>query len=235
MKSGMILSALAIALTVTACTSVAKVPYDRMSASTIKTIAVPTPSIPAQASVKFAVVPRQKEGMVGFLADGYRESNFRQLTQAHNLSVPATFLSRLTDRLEANGYRVTNVSTPRSGNGFIENYPNTAAADAYLDVVVTDYGYMAAGHNSNAPYRPRFEAKFRLVRGSDSAVLMQDSIIYNPNETRNEPRPGAIPISPNPAYAYPHYSAIISNSDHAVTGLREAALVSADSIANMLR
>lgn len=235
MKSGLLLSAFAVAFVLSGCASTAQVPYSRASAGDIKTIGVPTPSIPAGPSVKMAVTPRVKYGMVGPLADGARESNLKNLALRHNLSVPATFTSRLTERLQSHGYTVTHLSTPRSGSSFIEDYPNNPGVDAYLDVVVTNYGFRSAGLDSTNPYRPSLHAKVRLVRGSDEAVLMQDTIIYNPHESLNETGGGAVTIAGNSAYQYPHYSEIIANSGHAVEGLKEAANQSADTIANLLR
>jgi hypothetical protein len=259
MRYGFVPSALAIAFVVTGCSSIPEVAYNRMSAGKIKTIAVPTPSIPSDPSVQRALAPRQKYGMVGTLADTFHANNLKQLALRHNFSVPDAFLSRLTQQLEANGYRVTNVSTPRSGTGFLENYPNSSGVDAYLDVVVTKYGYTAAGSGSNMSYRPQFHAKVRLVRASDAAVLMQDTVIYNANDSFNvitadsdrantglktvayEPygslndTKSADPNAQAAAHAYPHFSEIVANSAHAVTGLEKAAHQSADTIADMLR
>ena len=48
--------------------------------------------------------------------------------------------------------------------------------NSYLDVVVTNYGYAAAGMGNAAPYRPWLQAKVKLIKAANGKVLMEDMI-----------------------------------------------------------
>ena len=58
--------------------------------------------------------------------------------------------------LEAEGYTVSMVAFQRQGSDFAGSYPvgSEPKVDAYLDLVVTGYGYIAAGIGNSTPYRP---------------------------------------------------------------------------------
>lgn len=239
MKISRVLGAIALAFIVVGCTAIPEVPYDRMTAGNIKTIGILDPSIPQDASVILATSPGQSFGLVGALVDASlqenRERSFKKMVQAQNFSARDTFMSRLTQRLEMNGYTTAKVSATRPGSNFFSKYPSEMNVDALLDLVVENYGYIAAGVGQSAPYRPRFAAKIRLVRASDSTVLMQDTVIYNAYETYANEAKGVVTIAPNGNYAYPDFNSMEANPEQAVTGLQDAINQSADAIGNLLR
>ena len=83
---------------------------------------------------------------------------------------------------------------------FLASYPPGAAdqpIDAYLDLIVGAYGYIAAGLQDSAPYRPIFIVSARLTRARDKTVLMQDAVVYNPLN----PNDRVVTIAPMPPKA----------------------------------
>ncbi|MEJ0042399.1 MAG: hypothetical protein WDM81_09355 [Rhizomicrobium sp.] len=54
------------------------------------------------------------------------------------------FVNDLTAALQSDGYTVVPVEAVRRNNDYLSSYPG-APVDAYLDVAVTEYGYLAAG------------------------------------------------------------------------------------------
>ena len=218
------------------CASVPQIPYDRMTAGEIKTIGVVTPKFPNRATVVLATSVGQSFGLVGALVDAGlqdgRDSSFKKMVDAQNFVAQDAFMQRLSETLQSHGYTVSNISAMRTRDGFMDKYP-TEPADAYLDLVVTSYGYIAAGVSSSTPYRPRFAVQVRLVRASDSSVLLQDVVLYNAFTPGGEPK--AITISPDPAYEYETFDALESSSDMAVVGLQDAVYKSADAVGNLMR
>jgi hypothetical protein len=218
------------------CATTPQIPYDRMTAGEIKAIGIVTPKFPNRATVILATTVGQSFGLVGALVDAGlqegRDSSFDKMVKAQNFVAQDAFMQRLTETLQGHGYTVSNISAMRTRDGFMDKYP-MEPTDAYLDLVVTSYGYIAAGIGNSTPYRPRFAVQVRLVRASDSSVLMQDTVLYNPYTPGGETK--AITISPDPAYEYATFDALESSSEKAVTGLQDAVYRSADAVGNLLR
>ncbi len=114
-------------------------------------------------------------------------------------------------------------------------YPssNTEKVDAYLDLVMSGYGYIAAGIASGTPYRPIVVTQVRLVSARDSSVLMEDVVYYNrlnsSIETTN------VTISPDPAYSFPDFSDLENDPNRTVEGLDVAFAKSTEAIGTLLR
>lgn len=105
----------------------------------------------------------------------------------------------------------------RDNSDYMARYPGaTTTVDAYLDVVVKDYGYMAAGLGSSNPYRPFLFAQCRLVRASDSSVLMQDVVALNP---LNGGTAKTITLSPDPEFYFPGFGDIEAAPKEAADGV----------------
>jgi len=102
--------------------------------------------------------------------------------------------------------------------------------EAYLDIVVHDYGYLSAGVGS-APYRPFVVLKCRLVRAGDGAVLMEDIIHYN---SLGQPK-NVVTVSPDTGYAYEDFDTMLAAGAQAIEGLSVAFSQTGDTLANLLR
>lgn len=219
------------------CAGQPAVPYDRASAGDIRTIGVLTPSFPEHPSVILASSVGQSLGLLGALVDAgmrsSRESSFGSLLDGQGFSVGDAFQQSLVAGLQAHGYTVAIIPVPREKRDFLPDYHVVTAvnADAYLDVVSLGYGYIAAGVGNANPYRPVFGVKCRLVRASDAAVLMQDSVIYN----QVNPRGHVITIAPDPAYQFIDFDTLMADPPRSIAGLHGAVEQTARSIADLLR
>lgn len=155
---------------------------------------------PARAP-SWATTVGQSFGLVGALIDAgmqeSRESDLRDVFRGQNFAADEIVLTEMKSSLEARGYKVINVPVTRTGQALKKDYMGLSGADAYLDMTYY-YGYISAGIAGATPYRPFFYSDVRLVKASDSAVLMEDSIFYNP---MNAPK-GRVVIAPSPDYAF---------------------------------
>ena len=230
-----VLLGLVLALLLSGCATPA-VPYDR-AASKIRTIGVLTPSFPQGASAHLATTVGQSFGLIDMMVDAglksRRDATLDQLLSSQGFVVQDQFTPRLMTALQNAGYAVSTVPLARAGASFIPKYPAGGAGDiqAYLDILVLDYGYVAAGIGSSTPYRPRVQLTARLVNAADSSVLMQDAIAYNPVNALGP----AITIPPDPEPQFVDFDALTSRPDAAAAGLRVAVDKSANALAALLQ
>lgn len=214
-----------------------KVPYDRND--NIKTIGVVTPRFPDGPTVFLASTVGRSFGLIGALIDAGmqadRETKFKAVLQEHNFSAHDVFMQSLKSELEARGYAVTTVEMQRDTADFATKYPreNEPKVDAYLDLVTVNYGYVAAGIADGTPYRPAFAIKVRLVSAKDTALLMQDSVVYNPVGPSGA-RAEFVTIAPDPAYGFVNFDALMADPAKAVAGLQTATVQSAQTVGKLL-
>jgi len=232
-------AALAVAAMLLAgCAKLQEIPYDHASAGQIHSIGILTPRAPEHPSVILASTVGQSFGLVGALIDAglqsSRESNFTAMLQQQSFSEQDCFVASLTEALQAQGYTVSMVPVVRDPKGgFLVKYPigPDPQADAYLDLVIGFYGYIAAGVVGDTPYRPHFAVAVRLVNARDGSVLMQDAVFYNP--IRNPSN--AVTIAPDPALRYGTFDALMADPPGAITGLRLATEQSAQTVGKLLQ
>jgi hypothetical protein len=228
---------LAVAVSWLAGCAAPQIPFDRASVGDIKTIGIVTPSFPDSSDVVLASTVGQSFGLVGLMIDtgmkANRDSQFNALLQQRSFSERDVFLESLTGTLQANGYSVATVPATREKKDFLAHYPTgtVPAVDAYLDLVVNGYGYVAAGIGSSTPYRPGISVRARLVSARDSSVLMQNLVVYNPINAADK----AVTVAPDPAYQFKDFDALIAEPDKAVAGLRTAAERTAETISALLK
>jgi hypothetical protein len=77
--------------------------------------------------------------------------------------------------------------------------------------------------------------KARLVRARDSAVLMQDTVIYNALDKVGDPTHGVVTLPPNPNYQFKTFDALEGNPATAAEGLQTALGETAQTIAQLLQ
>lgn len=232
-------SVLVLAVTVGGCT-VPKVPFDRSAASHVKTIGIVTPGFPGGPSVELASSVGQSFGLIGALVDAAmlaeRNTRFSKVLEQQNFSAPDLYVKHLSETLTSRGYAVKTIPVKREGIDFVTAYPpvSETGVDAYLDTVVVTYGYIAAGIGSNTPYRPRFLVRARLANATDTAVLMQDAVIYNhvgPAAFQSQ----AITLAPDAEHRFDTFDILLADPDTALRGLRKATEQSAEAISHLLK
>jgi len=224
----------------TACATEREIPFDHAANSGIKTIGVLQPSMSPTPTILLASDIGQSLGLVGLLVDASMQANrdkqFGELMSAQGVKPDANFLADVHAALAAHGYSVTDVPEARPSADLLKTYPKggTDGVDAYLDIAIVNYGYVAAGIGDSTPYRPFVGAHCRLVRASDGAVLMQDVVVYNPVVTAG-PQPRAVTISPDPAYTFKDFDTLTADPANAMKGMNVALGDAATSIGTLVQ
>lgn len=223
---------IAAAMTVTACASpYIATPYDRASAN-IHTIALADDSMEPKAMAYEVASTGGNFGLIGALVDaGIQESRKAAVNEALDgvqFDAETIMERRVTSALTGHGYTVEALTGDRAKRDFLISYP-TANSDAYLDLVIMNYGYMSSG--AGQPFRPTVYAKVRLMRASDNTMLMENMILYNPIAATE----GVITLAPNPEYAFRNREGLLENPTRLAAGLEDALVQVADTAAQLLR
>ena len=218
------------------CVHHPEIPFEK-TANNIKTIGILTPGVPSGPGVILATTVGRSFGIIGALVDAgmtaSRDSQFDDELKRQNFAFEDAVTKSLSDRLTAAGYTVSTVPVTRKPTDFVKSYPKAddAKVDAYLDVYYAGYGYIAAGIGSETPYRPGVALRVRLVRARDTAVLMEDTIIYNPIGTPVD----TVTIAPDPDDLFQDFDALKANPEHATKGLSKAIDQTSDTIVKLLQ
>lgn len=225
-------------LLLAACASTPEIPFERTAQ--IKTIGVLSPGIPSGPSVVLASSVGQSFGLIGALVDAgmesNRESQFEGLMKTDHFVFGDTFKDSLTAQLKEQGYTVVDVPAERKSGDYVEKYPAAGGtADAYLDVVVVSYGYIASGIGADTPYRPFVVAKCRLLRASDSSVLMQDAVIYNRVMNQYPANDKAVTIPPDPKFTFANFDSLVAYPKDAASDLGIAAKETSKALGTLLK
>ncbi len=233
-KLGAVFAAL---LTLAACAGQPEIPYDRTTAANNKTIGLVTPAWPSGPVSFLASNPGQSFGLVGALVnagiESGRESDLQLILTNQKIDANADFVTTLTANLRAKGFTVVPVEADAKRGALLKKYPAASAnnVDSYLDIAVLNYGYLAAGIGSDNPYRPWCAASVKLVRASDGAVLMQDSVTYNSwIDAKN-----TVKLSPDPEYAFVNWTDTKAAPEKTAQGVSVAAKKTADAIGDLLK
>jgi hypothetical protein len=217
------------------CATRPAVPFDRSTAN-IKTIGILTPAFPAGPKVVLASTVGQSFGLIGALIDAgmqaNRDATFTSMLASQRFSAPDAFSAALAQAVKSEGYAVEMIPVTRDTDDLLTDYhvATNIKVDAYLDVAVAVYGYVAAGIGDAHPYRPVLGLYCRLVRAADGTVLMQDTVAYNPVN----PRGNIITISPDPTYTFVDFDSLASSPQQSEAGLEDAVARSAQSVAKLL-
>jgi hypothetical protein len=173
-------------------------------------------------------------GLIGALADaGIQQSREDAMIAALatvDYNAEAVFDTRLTEKLTESGYTASVLEgSNRQRRVLLTGYSGAAAGtDAYLDIVITNYGYIASGPGQ--PWRPTAEAMVRLVRASDHVTLMQNQISYNSVFVRR----GVITLTPNPDYSFQNREAMLADPTRLAAGITDALDQVADTAVHLL-
>lgn len=229
--------ALVTLVTLAACAGQPEIPYDRTMAPNNKTIGFLTPAWPSSAVSFLASNPGQSLGLIGALVNAGiqegRDADLKVMLDNQKIDANAVFVTELTANLQSKGFTIVPVAADVKRGGYLKKYPTagTDKVDSYLDVAVIQYGYLAAGIGSDSPYRPWCESLVKLVRASDGAVLMQDSVTYNSFlDLKNR-----VKLSPDPDYAFAKWTDAKADPAKVAQGVSVAAKKTADAIGNLLK
>ena len=230
-----VVAAFCVLIGLSGCAGMPEIPYDSSTAK-VQTIGFPSPAFPDDPQVVLASSVGQSFGLVGGLIDAAmqskRDSDFEALMQAQHFAAKGQFIADLTEALKAKGFTVVPYQAARPKAEFLTSYPAAPQkVDAYLDVVVSGYGYLAAGIGQDTPYRPYVIMKCKLVRASDSSVLMQDSITLN----AIFPAKQQITLSPNPAYAFATFDDLTAAPSEATAGVQSAMAQTSHTVGGLLQ
>jgi hypothetical protein len=92
----------------------------------------------------------------------------------------------------------------------------TDGADAYIDIIVTEAGYVA--ENESSPYEPSIRVKARVVDASNKEILYESFIDYRNSDDLKDAR-----RSSAEAQSYANIDELVANADEARDRLRIAA------------
>ncbi len=215
------------------------IPYDRGAGTPVNAVGVLTPSWPGGPTALLATSPGQSFGLVGGLitlaVQSARDSRFRDSLAGQPFDGQSEFRTGLLAAVAARGYQVIEVAAPTERTKFVEGgYAGMAAQarpDALLDCLVPIWGYIAAGIADSTPYRPYFTLRCRMVSAASGAVLMRDTIIYNPVS----PTAGFVGLAPDPAYAFITSDDLMADPQKAVSGMRHSFERTADALGTLLK
>ncbi len=221
-------SALAMLAFLSACGSTNyTIPYDRVSAR-VQTIGLVTPAIKPEATAALQNGVGMSFGLIGALAEAAaqsnRESRLNAVLQQHRFLAAAELNERLRTALEARGYRVVLIPTQRSNMDFLKTYQAPATpVDAYLDVSVTTYGYVAAGRR--VPYRPAFEARMQLVSARDNTILMREGINQE----------NGLDVQAAPEFNFDDSDVMVASPERTILGMRDVFTRATQAMAGVLQ
>jgi hypothetical protein len=220
------------------CASQPEIPFDKAANANVHTIGILTPAMPEKPEIWLASDVGQSFGLVGALVDvGMQEARdkavWASLSDQH-MAPRDDFMQALEASLKAQGYDTKTVAVTRKDSGYMKTYPaaSETGADAYLDVAVANYGYVAAGIGESTPYRPFVYLNCKLVRASDGSVLMEDSIFYDPVAPFGQGK--NVTVSPDPAYSFVNFDTMKSQPKQTAGGLDASFHQTTDALARLL-
>jgi len=210
-------------------------PFDHASNNGVKSIGLAGGALPEKAMAYEVASVGSNFGLVGALVDAGIQADRANAVNAaltsDGFNGERELQSRIIAALAAQGYTVKAVDTgARAKREFLAAYPTAGApVDAYLDVVVQQYGYLSAG--AFKPFRPTLVAKVRLVSAQDpSKTLMENTITYN----AMYPTKGAITLSPNPDFAFKNRTELLADPKRLEGGLDDALDQTVKTVAQLL-
>jgi hypothetical protein len=225
----------AMAMTLAACASpYVATPYDRASSS-VQSIALIDDSVPEKAIAYEVASVGGNFGLIGALIDAgiqaERQGAVNEALTGLGFDAESKLEARVIAALAEQGYTAaTLAAADRTKRDFLEVYPGAPAdVDGYLDLAVTQYGYMSSG--AGQPFRPTVWAKVKLVKVSDGSILMENIILYNPLNAVE----GVVTLPPNPDYAFKNRSELLEDPDRLAAGIEDALNQVADTAARLLR
>jgi hypothetical protein len=210
-----------LAATLSGCASrYAATPY-LAPAQPVQAVALAQDIAPAEASAFEVASVGSNFGLLGALIDagvqGSRKDRVNEALTGVQFDAEKEMQSFLADALQGKNLRVTMLNgEDRKKREFLLKYPQNGDAQAILDVVVLNYGYISAG--SGQPWRPTILADVQMVDASGKQTLLKNRIGYNVVN----PQQGIITLYPDPQYVFSGREEMVTNPEKLAEGLRVA-------------
>ena len=171
-------------------------------------------------------------GLAVAVAEKARNVQLQDIVQSRGYSGPAHFVDYLRAAVAAEGYHVIHADMERGGFDYLSDYGTTSGADAWLDCVGLEWGYLAASSGNDTPYRPEALVKCRLVSAKDRKILMRDLFVYTYSSIGSR---GFVTVAPDPAYVFPNFDTLKADPDRAVAGIDAALKGVAQAVAAQIK
>ncbi len=203
---------------------------DREAMAGIKRIAMPAVAMPANASVEVTNAVSRQFGLIGLIAGETVRNNridaLNNIVAARGLLPNSYLADAVRQRLEARQIEIVPEAAPDARRTFLNAYPPASSRDAVLDIVISQYGFVALSDADMDHYKPVVRVAVRLVSARDASVLMQDSVYVSGISNTARTPDGQSVGTPD----FATFTEIEHEPDRAVTCLRLALLAAADGI-----
>lgn len=191
-------------------------------AQPVQVVALAQDIAPAEASAYEVASVGSNFGLIGALIDagvqGSRKDRVNEALTGVQFDAEKEIQTLLAEALQGKNIQVTMLDgEDRKKREFLLKYPQeNGNAQAILDVVLLNYGYVSAG--SGQPWRPTVLADVQMVDASGKKTLLKNRIAYN----GVNPQQGIITLYPDPQYTFGGREEMITNPEKLAEGLRVA-------------
>jgi len=181
MKKSLLIGLLLVLLV--GCAKTPNMNYNASMHKEIKSIAVIAPKKTVELTVYYHNHPGMSFGLVGGLIAAAefasKQSEYNELLKSTGFRADAYFLNKLTAYLKAEKYKVILLpSDDKRKSEHMTIYPDTNA-DAYLDIVVNNVGYVAGSPTST--YKPTVNLSVRLVKKHNKEIVYEKVLAAGEN------------------------------------------------------
>jgi len=223
-----------IVLLFSGCTKVPNLDYNAQMNRDIHTIAIIPPKKIEDIGVFYFNHPGTSFGLIGGLAAAAEFSSkktaYNNLIKSTKFDANRYFMERLSGYLKGEGYRVLVLPyDKRRDNDYMKKYPNTNA-DALLDVVVLDLGYIAGSPSSS--YKPTVRAKVKMIKRGNHTTLYEKYIGAGESFALSDEADYA---GDDTAHHYKDFDALKKDAQESVEGIKKALDMVAKHIADALK
>lgn len=115
------------------------------------------------------------------IAAGSESEKLHKILQTNNFSFRKQLTQDLQQKLKSAGYKTMVVKVPREDSrSLLEDYSKLRidGADAILDVVVTNYGYVTEHFMFSPHWRPEARVFVAMAKPMSSEAIYQDTMMY---------------------------------------------------------
>lgn len=181
MKKSLLIGLLLLLLV--GCAKTPNINYNASVNHDIKTIAIVAPKKTVELTVFYYNHPGMSFGLVGGLIAAAefesKQSEYNALIKSKGFKTDAYFVNKLTAYLSAEKYKVVLIpSDDKRKSEHMTEYPDTEA-DAYLDIVVNNVGYIAGSPTS--AYKLTISLSVRLVKKRNKEVVYDKVVVFGEN------------------------------------------------------
>ena len=156
------------------------------------------------------------------------------VTTENNFVFGNQLTSEIATQLEKSGFKVNIINVERAENELFEDYSgiNTEGADALIDIVVSNAGYVTEHFMFSPEWRPEARAMISMHATSNSDVIYQETLMHG----YHNPIMSGTDLEAAEEYKFDNKEAIFEAGDKVVlAGLQDAINSIASHIATQLR